>query len=135
MMKKFRKEIIAIVSGMAFAYAWQLFALLMCYISDPKGDFITKDMFIPAIGIQLTITPMITWVMFGLLKVSWVKNWRLITGRGLAFLIPFVLIASITVFIAPSLWHEKMYWIGNIALSILLSVTLFCPLLNLRDSK
>ena len=134
-MKKFKKEIIAIITGIAFAYAWQLFGLLMCYVSDPSGDFITRDMFIPAIGIQLAITPLITWIMFGLLRVSWFRRWTIITGCGLAFFIPFALIASITVFIAPSLWHEKLYWVVNGAISLLLVYTLFKPLLTLTDSK
>ncbi len=134
-MKKFRKEIISIVSGMAFAYTYQLFALLMCYIFDINGDFITKEMFIPAIGFQLSIMPIIAWIMFGMLKVSWFKNWKLITYHGLAFLIPFMFISGVTVFIAPSLWHEKMYWCGNVTLSIVLTFTLFRPLLNLGYSK
>lgn len=123
-MKKFRKEIIAIASSVAFAYACQLFILLMCYLSNPKGDFITKNLFIPMIGFQLTIIPIATWIMFGLFRVSWFKIWQLITYRVLAFLIPFMLITSITIFIAPSLCHEKMYWFGNVILSLLFAFTL-----------
>lgn len=134
MMKKLKKEIIAIVSGMAFAYAWQLFALLMCYISDPNGDFITRDMFIPVSTIQFTITPMVAWVLMGLLKVRWFKKWLRITMCGLSFLIPFILIAGITVIIAPGLWWKTIYWVANVGISILLTFTMFKPLLPFRYS-
>ena len=130
MMKKFKKEIIAIVSGIAFAYAWQLFSLLMCYISDPNGDFITREMFIPVSTIQLAIIPMVAWVLMGLLRVTWFKKWLRITMCGLAFLIPFVLIAGVTVIIAPSLWWKTMYWVSNVGISILLTFTMFKPLLH-----
>lgn len=133
-MKKFKKEIIAIVSGMAFAYAWQLFALLMCYVSDPNGDFITRDMFIPAGAIQLAIAPMIAWLFMGLLRVTWFQKWRLITTCGLAFMIPFVLIAVVTLIVSPGLWHKTMYWIANVVISALLTFTMFKPLVNLRYS-
>ena len=132
-MKKFKKEIIAIVSGIAFAYAWQLFSLLMCYISDPNGDFITREMFIPVSTIQLAIIPMVAWVLMGLLRVTWFKKWLHITMCGLAFLIPFVLIAGVTVIIAPSLWWKTMYWVSNVGISILLTFTLFNPLLHYSD--
>ena len=133
-MKKFKKEIIAIVSGIAFAYAWQLFALLMCYISDSNGNFITKEMFIPMSTIQLAITPMVAWVLMGLLRVTWFKKWLRITMCGLAFLIPFMLIAGVTVIIAPSLWWKTMYWVANVGISILLTFTKFKPLLHFRYS-
>ena len=131
-MKKIRKEIIAIISGMVLAYAWQLFALLMCYISDPNGDFITADMFIPVPSIQIAITPMVAWIVMGLLKVTWIKKWLHITICGLAFIIPFVLITGITVIVAPSLWSETMYWFVNVGISALFTFTMFRPLLKFR---
>lgn len=134
-MKKFKKEITAIVSGMVFAYVWQLFMLLMCYLSDPHGDFITGEMFIPLPSIQLAIVPMVAWVMMGFLKVSWFNTWARITMCGLAFLIPFMLITGITVIVAPDLWHQKRYWMVNIASCILLAFTLFKPLLQFKCSK
>lgn len=135
MMKKFKKEIIAIVSGIAFAYVWQLFALLMCYISNPNGDFITSDMFIPLSTIQLAIAPMVAWVSMGLLRVRWFKKWACITMCGLAFLMPFVSIAVITVFIAPNLWWKTSYWVATVGISILLTFTIFKPLLQFRYSE
>lgn len=135
MTKKFKKEIIAIVFGMAVAYAWQLFAILMCYISNPNGDFITRDMFIPVITIQLTITPMVAWILMGLLRVTWFKKWLRVTMCAFAFIIPFMLIAGVTVIVAPSLWREKMYWVANIGISILLTFTMFKPLLQFRYSN
>lgn len=133
-MKRFKKEIIAIVSGMALAYAWQLFALLMCYASNPCGDFITRGMFIPISSIQLVIMPMVAWVLMGLLKVTWFKKWLQITMCGLAFLIPFILISGITVIIMPCLWQEKMYWFSNVGISTLLTFTIFKPLLQFKYS-
>ena len=115
-----------------FAYAWQLFALLMCYISDSNSDFITADMFIPVISIQLAAIPIVTWALVGLLKVNWFKKWVRITMCGMAFLIPFVLISVITVIICPSLWREPIYWIGNVLISFSLTFTLFRPLLQVK---
>lgn len=131
-MKKFKKEILAILCGFVFAYAWQLFALLMCYISDSNSDFITADMFIPVISIQLAAMPIVTWALFGLLKVNWFKKWVRITMCGMSFLIPFVLISVITVIICPSLWREPIYWIGNVLISFSLTFTLFRPLLQVK---
>lgn len=134
MIKKFKKEIIAIVFGMIFAYAWQLFALFTCYISDPNGDFITRDMFIPVITIQLAITPIVAWGLMGFFKVTWFKKWLRITMCGLAFLIPFMLIAGVTVIVAPSLLSKAIYWGGNVGISILLTFTVFKPLLQFKYS-
>lgn len=130
MMKKFKKEIIAIVSGMAFSYAWQLFGILMCYILAPNSNFITREMFIPVSTIQLAATPMVAWILMGLLKVRWFKKWLRITMCGLAFLIPFMLIAGITVIVAPILWWKTLYWLANVGISALLAFTMFKPLLQ-----
>ena len=134
-MKKFKKEIIAIVFGMGFAYAWQLIFLLICYISNPNGNFIQRDMFIPASTIQLNIVPMVAWVLMGLLKVTWFKKWLRITMCGLAFLIPFMLISGVTVIIAPSLWREAIYWVSNVGISALLAFTMFKPFLQFKYSN
>lgn len=123
MLKKFKKEIIAIASGMAVAYFWQLFAILMCYISDPSENFITRATFIPETTIQVAIMPMVSWALMGFLRVTWFKKWLRITTCGLAFLIPFTLIAALTVIILPTLWWEPMYWVVNAALSVLLAFT------------
>lgn len=134
-MKKFKKELFAILCGVLFAYCWQLFALFMCYISDTNDNFITADMFIPTIGIQLAFMPMIAWILMGVLRVSWFKKWFHITMCGLAFLIPFALIASVTVLTIPSLWREPIYWATNILLSLALTFTLFKPLIQIRYSN
>lgn len=129
-MKKFKKELIALLVGIAFSYAWQLFAILMCYISDPNGDFITVGFFIPSISIQVVMTPIITWLLMGLLHVTWIKRWIRITGIISAFLFPFILLSGITVLIAPNLWREAIYWIVNVSISVFLAFTVFKPLLR-----
>ena len=127
-MKKFKKEIIAIISGIAFAYTWQLFALLMSRSSSSNSDFITGDMFIPAISIQIAIAPIIAWGLMGLLNVTWFQKWMHITMRVVSVGIPFALISVVTVMMAPSLWGEKIYWVANVGISILLSFSIFKPL-------
>lgn len=134
-MKKFKTEIVSFISAIILAYFWQLFAIFMCYITDMDGNFVTREMFIPAINIQIVAVPMITWVLMGFLKVSWFKKWLQITVRGFAFVTPFMLIAGVTVLVNPSLWREAMFWLANVALSILLAFTLFKPLLKYRYGK
>lgn len=131
-MKKIKKELLAIFYGVMFAYCWQLFALLMSYISARNDNFITADMFIPSVGIQLAIMPLIAWTLMGILKVSWFKTWFRITMCGLSFIIPFTLIASVTVFTSPSLWREPIYWAVNVLISLALAFTLFKPLIQIR---
>lgn len=134
MIKKFKKEIIAVASGMVVAYGWQLFALLMGYISEPNEDFITAYMFMPEITIQIAIMPMTAWLLMGLLKVTWFNKWLCITACGLAFLIPFALISALTVFVVPALWYKAIYWVVNIAISVLLAFILFRPFLKFKCS-
>ena len=59
-MKRFMKEFLALVSGMAFSYGWQLFGILMIFLEPNRTMDITPEMFIPIPGIMLTITPIIT---------------------------------------------------------------------------
>ena len=37
---KLKKELGALCCAVVFAYVWQLGLLLLCYVSNPKGDFI-----------------------------------------------------------------------------------------------
>ena len=133
-MKKFKTEITSVICAMVVAYCWQLFALLVCYISDPHGDFITKEMFIPWSGVQLAIAPTIAWLFMELFKVTWLKKWIRITSCGLAFFMPFLLIVGITILITPSLWREPIYWLANVGISILLAFTVFKPFLHFKYS-
>ena len=88
MLKRFWKEGASILLGIGFAYCWQLFALLFV-----KSR--TAQDFIPVWGIQLAIAPIMTWIAFGLFKVSWIKTYFLITGYVLAITIPMALVFSV----------------------------------------
>lgn len=133
-MKKIRKEILAIVLGAVSAYVWQLMALLMCHISDPKGEAITVGSLLPISGIFIAIAPLVAWLAMGVLRVRWFRRWIRITTCGLAFVIPFVLISALTVLWKPSLWWRPAYWGGNCILSMVLMVTVFRPLITLQFS-
>ncbi len=133
---KFKKELLALVCGMVFAYLWQLFFLLVTYLSNIHGNFIQAYMFIPSITIQAAIAPLVCWVLMGLFKVTWLSKWLKITAVALAFLIPFVLIAMIVLmFINPMYWHTSKFWITNTILSIILMHTVFRPLLKVDTSN
>lgn len=133
-MGKMRKEVVAIVLGAAFAYVWQLMALLMCHISDPKGEAITVGSLLPMSGIFIAIVPLVAWLAMGVLRVRWFKGWLRITTCVLAFAIPSALISGITVVYKPSLLWRPAYWVGNCILSIVLMGTVFRPLLTFKSS-
>lgn len=133
-MKKIRKEILAIVLGAVSAYVWQLMALLMRHISDTKADGITVGSLLPMSGIFLAITPLVAWLVMGILRVSWLKRWLRITTCALSFAIPFAWISALTVVFKPSLWWRPAYWVGNCILSMVLTVTVFRPLITLKFS-
>lgn len=121
-MKNFKKEIIAIFSGIGLAYLWQIFSLIMCCILNSDGDFfITREMFIPSSSMLLILAPTIAWSLMGPLRVRWLKKWLYISLYGLAFLITFIIISAITLHIFPNLWQEPYYWIANIIIAILLA--------------
>lgn len=124
-MKKFKKEIISIVLGSAIAYAFQLFGLFICFITNSTGsNIITKNMFIPSSTIFIVTVPIISWLLMGLLEVSWIKAWIFISICIYAFTIPFIIISGITLFVAPHFWQEPMYWVVNVLVSVLLSLKL-----------
>lgn len=129
-MKKFKKEILAIIGGVVFAYGWQLFAILMASLfSDSK----TKAMdFIPVPQIQLAIVPLVSWILMGLQKVRWFHKWMKITMCGLAFMIPFAIISVLVIMFFPSLCWKPVYWIASIAISVLLALTAFKPLIKFK---
>lgn len=121
MMKNFKKVIVALVISIAFAYAWQLFFVFVCF-KYSEGFIITQDMFIPSIDIQLVFLPFVAWTVMGLLKVLRIKKWVGITINFLSFFIPFTLISVGTTFVAPSLWDKPIYWVANIGISMLASI-------------
>ena len=135
MIRKFKKEILAVLFGIAIAYAWQLCFLGICYISNPDSVLIMSSDFIPSINIQLSIMPMVSWFLMGFLQVNWIKKWIHITCRGFALLIPFMLIAGIAVITSPSLWTMPIFWISNVLISLVCTFTLFKPLLHFRYSN
>ena len=130
---KFKKELLALVCGILFAYLWQLFYLMIIYLSDK--EFVQPSMFIPVITIQLGIAPMAWWILMGLFKVNWFTKWLKITATALAFLIPFVVIAMRVFFINPTYWHNIKFWIVNAILSLLVMNTLFRPLVDVDMSN
>ena len=130
---KFKKELLALVCGIVFAYLWQLFFLLVTYLSNINGNFIQADMFVPQIEIQIAIVPMSSWVLMGLFKVPWITKWIKITAVALSFLIPFSVIAVfVLLFIDAIYWYKPLFWIANTILSIILMHTVFRPLFKVE---
>lgn len=125
-MKRFKKELLAVGFGFLFAYAWQLFALLMCSLLG-QGIFITWKSFIPSLAIQIAALPIVAWIAMGVLRVRWHKTWLRITKIGIAFMIPFLLISFGVIFWKPSLWGKGTFWAINVIISIILT---FKPLLK-----
>lgn len=121
-MGKIKIEITAILYGIGIAYLYQLFLLLLYYLSDPLGGFMTADKFIPMFGIQLAIMPISSWLLMGMMKVAWYERWLRITMNAISFLIPFALISVVTVFFQPALWREPLYWVMNVAVSVALGL-------------
>jgi hypothetical protein len=124
-MHKFKKEIQAILGGMAFAYFFQLFGLLMVFIDNYESDLLIAKAFIPTPSIQLAMAPMMSWFFMGLLRVRWLNKWRQITAHAFAFLFPFIMIAMITLYINANLWHSIAFWIVNAIISLIAAFTLF----------
>ena len=130
---KFKKEIGALCCAVVFAYVWQLGLLLLCYFSNPKGDFIQPDMFVPQMTIQTAIVPMMTWILMGVFHVRWMKKWLKITATLFAFAIPFVLIAMfVLMFINPVYWNKAWFWVVDALISLICMVTIFKPLLTIE---
>lgn len=121
-MGKIKIEITAILYGIGIAYLYQLFMLLLCYLSDPLGGFMTADKFIPMFGIQLAIMPISSWLLMGMMKVTWYEKWLRITMNAISFLIPLALISVVTVFFQPALWREPLYWVMNVVVSVSLGL-------------
>ena len=130
---RFKKELLALVCGILFAYLWQLFYVLVMYLSDK--EFVQPSMFIPLITIQCCLAPMAWWIFMGLFKVTWFTKWLKITATALAFLIPFVVIAMIVFFINPTYWHNIKFWIINAIISLVVMNTLFRPLVDVDMSN
>ena len=130
-MKRFMKEFLALVSGMAFSYGWQLFGILMIFLEPNRTMDITPEMFIPIPGIMLTITPIITWGVMGLLKVSWFDRWLVITAYIFTFVMPFVLISGIAIVFLPNLWLKPAFWGGTVILTIVIFLTVLKPTLKI----
>ena len=132
-MKNFKKELISILAGIGTAYFIQLFLIVLSLAKTPAGDFITWESFIPMIEMQV-ITPIIAWMLMGLLRVRWFNTWIKISVFVLSFTIPFAIISALTVFIYPALWQESIYWVANVIISIILAYTVFgSPIRNLSN--
>lgn len=130
---KLKKELGALCCAVVFAYVWQLGLLLLCYVSNPKGDFIQPYMFVPQMTIQTAIVPIMTWVLMGLFQVTWMKKWLKITAILFAFAVPFVLIAMVVLmFINPVYWHKSWFWVVDVLISLICMVTIFKPLLTIK---
>lgn len=115
-MKQFKKEIVALLFGMAFSYGWQLFGILMIYL-EPNRTMVTKEMFIPIPGVMLTITPIIAWVVMGILRVTWMHQWSILTAYIFSFILPSIMLACLGIFL-PILWLNPTFWVSSTALSI-----------------
>lgn len=124
---KFKKEFEALLGGVAFAYLFQLFILLLVYIENPESNLLTADSFIPVPTIMLAIVPMVYWVLMGFLRVSWFHTWLRITVHAIAFLFPFVMIPMIALYINARLWHSPIFWLANAVISFIAARTVFKP--------
>lgn len=127
-------ELKSIALGMLTAYLFQLFFLLMVWLSNRDHQFISGD-FIPVLSFQLTVAPMVAWVLMGVLGVRWQRLWVSATLKGCALFVPFTMISIISVMMKPELWHDQVFWVANVALSIILAVTVFRPLLVFKVPK
>ena len=96
---------------------------------------ITPEMFIPIPGVMLTITPIITWVVMGLLKVSWFDRWLVITAYIFTFIMPFVLISGIAIVFLPNLWLKPAFWVSTVVLTIVIFLTVLRPALKILEAN
>ncbi len=117
--RKFKKEIIAIAVAISIAYFFQLTFIIF------SGTLTVAD-FLPNIGIQIAIVPIVSWPLMGAFKVSWMKKWLKITAVSVIFAVPFVIIS---LFGTP-FWLEPIFWVINI-----LSSAFICFLVFKRTEK
>lgn len=124
-------EMCAVLAGLVFAGCWQGFACLMVWLSDHEA--MRAEYLVPNWGIMLVITPIVAWACFGLFKVSWLTQWTRITLRGMAFIVPSVIIAMVTLFAGQAaLWSTPTFWLVNIAISAVIALTVFRPFIRYK---
>ncbi len=126
-------EVKAILLGIAAAYAYLGFAFLL---AQPDFEVSLFEYFILKFRIMLVVATQVTWIGFGLFKVSWISTWARISLRGLAFLVPFSIISMCVLFIGKAnLWHMWEFWATNVGISCAIAFTLLRPLLNCASNS
>ena len=126
-MRRFSKELLALFGGLAFAYVFQLFMLLMVYIENPESHLLTARAFVPQPLIMLALSPLVSWGFMGCLRVRWLRVWFKITCCGIAALFPFAVIAMLAIYVNARLWHTPVFWVVNLAVSIGIAYTSLKP--------
>ena len=102
--KRFGKEIVAALTGIVFAYLWQVFALAIT-------QNISLENLIPSVSIQMIIAPMVTWCAFGVLHVKWFKAYYAITAYGLTIALPLAPILLFGIMIFPERVETPTFWV------------------------
>ena len=109
------REVSAILIGIILTYFWQLFIVIICYLID--RDFVDTIMFIPSLKIQIMLTPIISWMVMGIINVAWINKWNIVTISFLKFLVPFIFMITFVAIENPLLFTNIKTWIIIIFLS------------------
>lgn len=120
----YRKELLAILAALLFAYFYQLMTLIVAFYGIYEE--IPAEWFVPNIAMFRAITPLTAWLCFGIFNVRWIKQWLKITLLFSAFAIPFALISALAILLGKAyLWHTITFWIINIGICAFIALCLF----------
>lgn len=84
----YKNEIRAIILGGTVAYIWQLFCIIIIQLGNRYSSLSWED-FVPKCSTMFTVGALVSWLLFGLLNVTWINSWIQFTIYGFIFLIPF----------------------------------------------
>ncbi len=128
-MKRNINELWAILAGVVTAYVFQLTMVALIWLRNNQIPF-DFTVFIPILTLQLTITPVASWIYMGIFGVRWQKVWNKITKRVIKFIVPFVIISCLMLFMLPVALDFWQFWVANILLSLVAALTICRDLLK-----